>query len=310
MNEQIAVVERSFMNNAKLFLFESLIACIFATSAGWSRDIAPIVSTDWLSKNIGNSKIVVLDVRSAEQYKKGHVPGAFSAPFALWAVEANGLNLELPSDQALKDLIGKLGIKDATSNFVVIVNRVETDFARADATRVAWTCMIAGLKNVAVLDGGYTKWVKENRDKSTDMATPDPVVYTGMPDKSSVVLKSYVLARIGKSILVDTRIPEEYFGIPTKPGHIKSAVDLPAPWIFKTDGTFKEEEDLRAMAAGVLGEKKSQEAIIYCGFGGYASAWWFLLTQVIGYKDVKLYDGSMEEWIKDPNAPVSTYCWH
>lgn len=297
------------MNNSKLF-FASLIACIFVTSAVWSRDIAPIVSTDWLSKNIGDSKILVLDIRSAEQYKKGHIPGSVNAPLGIWAVEANGLNLELPSDQALKDLLGKLGIRDATSNSVVVVNRVETDFARADATRVAWTCMIAGLKNVAVLDGGYSKWTKENRDKSTEMVSPKPVFYEGMPNKSWVASKNYVLGRIGKSIIVDARIPEEYFGIPSKPGHIKSAVNLPTPWIFRADGTFREEEDLRAMATGVLGKNTSQEVLIYCGFGGYASTWWFVLTQVFGYKNVKLYDGSMEEWIKDPSAPVSTYSWH
>jgi len=296
------------MNKAKLIL-TLIIVCLFATAA-WSRDIVPIVSTDWLSQNLGDSKMIVLDIRSAAQYGKGHIPGAISAPLSVWSAQSDGLNLELPSDAALTDLLGKLSIRDGTSNSIVVVNRVETDFGRADATRVAWTCMIAGLKNVAVLNGGYTKWIKESRATSVDTASPKPVLYKGTPNRSSVASKSYVLGRIGKSIVVDARLPEEYFGITSKPGHIKSAVNLPTPWIFAADGTFKEEEDLRAMATGVLGKNNREEILVYCGVGGYATSWWFLLTQVFGYQNVKVYDGSFEEWIKDPNAPVSTYSWH
>ena len=64
------------------------------------------------------------------------------------------------------------------------------------------------------------------------------------------------------------------------------------------------------MAEGVIGPPKSKEIIVYCGVGGYAAAWWFVLTQVLGYPDVKIYDGSMEEWIKDTDAPVSAFTWH
>jgi thiosulfate/3-mercaptopyruvate sulfurtransferase len=291
-------------------LFIPPIVGFLALATAWPRDILPIVSTNWLSQNLGNAKIIVLDIRSAEQYKKGHILGSISAPLNVWAVESKGLNLELPSDSALTDLLGKLGIKDGVSNSVVVVGRVETDFGRADATRVAWTCMVAGLKNVAVLSGGYTKWKKENRSVSTDMPNPASVVYKGMPNRSWVASKGYVLSRIGKSIVVDTRVPEEYFGVTLKPGHIKSAVNLPTPWVFTADGVFKDETDLRAMAKGVLGKSASKEVLVYCGVGGYASTWWFLLTQVFGYKNVKLYDGGMEEWMQDPNAPVGIYSWH
>jgi thiosulfate/3-mercaptopyruvate sulfurtransferase len=118
------------------------------------------------------------------------------------------------------------------------------------------------------------------------------------------------LSKLGKSILLDNRKPEDYFGKTAKPGHIKSAVNLPTPWIFADDGAFVKEEDLQAMAAGVLGAKRRKEIIVYCGVGGFSSTWWFLLTQILGYPNVKLYDGSMEEWMKDSRAPVSTYTWH
>jgi thiosulfate/3-mercaptopyruvate sulfurtransferase len=293
--------------NAQLFF---CIVYFFVAASAWSRDIPPIISTDWLAQNLDNSEGIILDIRSAEQYKKGHIPGAISAPLSLWAVSIDNFTLELPPDPTLRDLLGKLGIAGDNSSTVVIVNRTETDFGRADPMRVAWTLMVTGVKNIAVLDGGYTKWAKENKPKSTDMAIPKPVAFTGVSDRSSLASKSDVLSRIGKAIIADARIPEDYFGITSKPGHIKSAVNLPFPWAFTSNGTLKSEEDLRAMLSGVIGSNPSKEIILYCGVGGYSSAWWYLLTQSFGYKNVKVYDGSFEEWVKDPNAPVETYRWH
>jgi thiosulfate/3-mercaptopyruvate sulfurtransferase len=276
-------------------------------AAVFSRDFAPIVTTDWLAQNLNDPKLVLFDIRNPEQYKKGHIPGAVNMPLNAWAITNNGLSLELPSEETLRDLLGKSGV-DGSS--VVVVNRTETDFSRADATRVAWTCIVAGATKVAVLDGGYSKWIKEKKTVTTDTTMPKSAVYSGAQNRSTVASKSYVLSKLGKSIIVDTRLPEDYFGITSKPGHIQGAVNLPAPWAFAADGTFRSEMDLRAMATGVIGTKKSREIIVYCGVGGYASTWWFLLTQMLGYRNVKLYDGSMEEWIKDSNAPTHTFNWH
>jgi thiosulfate/3-mercaptopyruvate sulfurtransferase len=127
--------------------------------------------------------------------------------------------------------------------------------------------------------------------------------------RSAVASKDHVLRRIGKSVIVDTRVPEEYFGATSKQGHIKSAVSLPTPWIFTDEGVFRNERELQRMAEGVLGKNKSKEVILYCDVGGYASTWWFLLTQMLGYQNVKVYDGSIQEWIKDPGAPLTAFSW-
>ena len=297
------------MHRNRRFLGPAL-ACLVMTTAAWARDIAPIVTSDWLAKKLGDARLVIVDIRSAEQYKKGHIPGAVSAPLSLWSVASNGLNMELPSDNEIAARLARIGLAGDTSKSIIIVNRVETDFARADATRVAWTFMVAGLKDVGVLDGGYTRWVKENHPVSTDASIPTSVTYRGEMNKTSRASKSYVLKHIGKSIILDARIPEDFFGITAKPGHIKSALNLPTPWVFAADGRFKEEPELRAMAVGVLGKDMSKEILVYCGVGGYASTWWFILTQILGYRNVKVYDGSMEEWILDPDAPVATYSWN
>jgi thiosulfate/3-mercaptopyruvate sulfurtransferase len=286
----------------------ALLFLILFQGQGFSRDIPPIISSDWLAQNLQNADFVIVDIRNSDQYKKGHIPGAINAPFENWAVERNDLSLELPSDEALRDLLGKAGIR--SGSIVIVVNRNDTDFTRSDAVRVAATCTIAGVRNAAVLDGGYTKWRKENRPVSTEPANGRAAIYDGKLDRSSFVSRDYVLSRIGKSIIVDNRTPEDYFGIGTSRGHITSALNLPTPWVFNAEGLFNKPELLRLMAEGVIGKDTSTEIILYCDVGGYASVWWFLLTQIFDYRNVKIYDGSMQEWIKDSKYPITTYSWH
>jgi thiosulfate/3-mercaptopyruvate sulfurtransferase len=303
--ENCVTTRREFVRNIAIGIAASALTRPLTAR---SRDIPAVVSPDWLSKNLGDSRIVVIDIRTAEQYKKGHIPGAINVPMALWAVSRNGLSLELPLEDALSDLIKKTGMN--AGSHPVIVSRFDTDFNRADTTRVAWTCAIAGIENAAILDGGHNRWVKEIKTLSTEDVNATPSAYALKMNQSILASKRYVLEKIGKAILVDTRLPEEYFGVALKPGHIKSAVNLPTPWVFAGDGTFRNEEDLLAMASGVIGTNKSKEVILYCGFGGYACTWWFLLTQIFGYQNVSVYDGSMEEWVKDPADPVSAFSWH
>jgi thiosulfate/3-mercaptopyruvate sulfurtransferase len=301
---------RSSAAQQKLVLCISLLAVglsFIHSASGQSSTIPPIVSTDWLSQKLADSQVIVLDIRNAEQYKKGHIPNAINVPLNLWAVPKDGLSLELPSDDALQALVGKCGM-DAASH-VIVVNRIDTDFSRADAARVAWTLHIAGLDNVAILDGGYNRWIKEKRDTSTDTVNAQSKTYSHKISRASFASKAYVLSKLHKATIVDSRTPEDYFGVASQPGHIRNAVNLPTPWIFESDGTYRKGEDLGTMASGVLGANKSKEVIVYCGVGGYASSWWFVLTQVLGYRNVKIYDGSMEEWSKDPAAPVSKYSW-
>lgn len=294
-----------------LFFYISLTAaalpCTISTSAQ-PANIPAILSTDSLVQQLRDPRLVVLDIRTPEFYKKGHIPGSINVPLNLWAVSQNGLALELPSDDSLHELVGKSGI-DAHSH-VVVVNRIDTDFSRTDPARVAWTLHVAGVENVSVLDGGYNRWVKEKKPISTDDVKAKSGSFIGKIDRSSFALKAYVLKKLDKSTIVDSRTPEDYFGITSQPGHIRNSMNLPAPWMFEGDGTFRKESDLAAMVSGVLGTNKSREVILYCGVGGYASAWWFVLTQILGYRNVKVYDGSMEEWLRDPSAPVTTYSWH
>lgn len=285
------------------------IACLFLWPHVMRAEVMPpIVSTGWLAQNLDNTEIVVLDIRLSAQFNEGHIPGSLNTPLRLWAISLNGLTLELPTDVALRNLLGTFGLHP--SSRVVVVSGTETDFSRADATRVAWTCKVAGIEQVAVLDGGYNQWVRDGKTVSTDAFRIKPLKYSGTIDRSSLISRHEVLGKIGKSTIVDTRTSSDYFGVTSQPGHIRTAINLPAPWAFTDSGTFVKEQTLQAMAEGVLGSDRSKEVIVYCEVGGFASTWWFVLTQMLGYQNVRLYDGSMEEWIKDPGAPTQSYSWH
>ena len=289
--------------------------------------IDPIVSTQWLSDNRGFPNLVILDVRAPQNYAKGHIPNAINLPglgsFYLCLFDPNcGLWMELPEEGALLATIGNAGITG--DSVVVVVGRTTDPFAPyavADAARVATTLVYAGIENVALLNGGYDKWAAEGRATSTATVTPTAVTYTGAVNKGMFVTKDYVEGKIGKSVIVDARDADAYFGIvqepwAKRPGHIPSAKCLPSPWLWTfakdkngaiTYGTWKDANEIGEMAFAVLGEDASQELIVYCGVGGYAGTTWFALSQVVGYTNAKIYDGSIQDWTADPNAPVVKY---
>jgi len=288
--------------------------------------IDPIVSTQWLGDNKTFPNLVILDVRAPDNYAKGHIPGAINVPgLGNWYLNLFSKEfpwMELPEEGALFSTIGNAGITG--NSLVVVVGRTVEPYAAyavADAARVATTILYAGVENVAILNGGYDKWAAEGKRTSTVAVAPTPVAYTGAVNKAMFVSKDYVEGKIGKSIIAEAREPDVYFGLVQEPwtvraGHIPSAKCLPSPWFWSftkdkkgvvTYGTWKNINLAREMASAVLGEDTSEEIIVYCGVGGYASSLWFVLHEVIGYTNVKIYDGSMQEWTADPEAPVVKY---
>lgn len=287
-------------------------AALLLPAVLFARDIAPVVSGDWLEKNLNAPNLVIVDIRKVEEYKDGNIPNSVNVFYGSWAVAKKGLGNELPEDDDLFDVIGSAGI--TAGSRVVVVGKTDTAPDLVNMTRVAWTLIYAGVPNVAVLDGGFNKWKNDKKPVSTEAVKPKSVQYKGNVNKALFASKEYVVSRIGKATIIDTRMPDFYFGVSKldiveKAGQIKGAVSLPSPWIFAKDGTFKNKEDLEAMAAGVIGKDVSKEVISYCDTGRLCSGWWFVLREILGYRDVKSYDGSMQEYTKDAAAPVVKYNW-
>jgi thiosulfate/3-mercaptopyruvate sulfurtransferase len=298
-----------------------------------SRVIDPVVSTQWLEANINNPSLVLLDVRDPDSYAAGHIPGSVNF-FALgnWYLclfETDcGLWMEVPDEATLFNTIGNAGIS-ADSLVVIIARTVDSPilgpapYGVANATRVADTLIYAGVKNVTLLDGGYAKWAAEGMATSTAPVMPNPVTYTGVTDTVMFVDMDYVASKVGKSgtTLVEGREADIYYGIIQEPwteraGHIPTAKDLPAPWYWvatvddagvTTYTSWKDTSTITDITLTVLGNDGDQEIIVYCGVGGYASTLWYVLTQMVGYRDVKFYDGSLQEWSADPTKDVIKY---
>jgi thiosulfate/3-mercaptopyruvate sulfurtransferase len=277
--------------------------------ASSSRAIEPLVSTNWLAANRGMENLVILDVRSAGDYGSGHIPNSINVPFAVpvsaWIAMRDKLLLELPEQTALFSTIGSCGI-NADSRVVIVyttANPPDPPYPLANATRVADTLIYAGVRNVAILDGGYPKWAKEGKPTTKEVPSVKAGTYQGKTDKTMFVSTEYVKAQIGKAVIVDARDADVYIGIvmepfANKPGHIRSARSLPAPWIWNPDGTYRDMKVLGAAVSGIISKDKAKKIVVYCGVGGYASSLWFVLTQALGYQNVKFYDGSAQEWVR------------
>jgi thiosulfate/3-mercaptopyruvate sulfurtransferase len=273
-----------------------------------AHDIDPIVSTDWLAANLDNPKLVAIDIRKIEDYREGHIPGAISAYYGIWTSWKEGLHTAFPREDDLFEAIGDLGIR--SDSIVVIVCKTYHCFYQVMAPRVLCTLEYAGLKNVSILDGGHEKWAREKRPISTKQVKPKKTVYRDELNKKLHVDKDYVASRLEKATFVDVREPVFFTGkrkqeFMEKAGRIPGAVNLPASAAYTDLGTFKKKEELEALAVGVVGTDKSKEIITYCDTGRCCPTWAFILTHVIGYKNVRLYDGSFEEWSRDANLPIT-----
>ena len=302
----------------KIQLWKALLVLMFVMlpTALLAQAIGPIISTEDLAKNLKNPDLIIVDIRKVEDHKAGHIPGAISIFYNNWAPGRSGMQNEMPADDDLIDLLSSNGIQPDST--VIVYGTTATGADRVNVTRVAWTLKYAGVGKVSVLSGGIEKWASlEKRDVSTDAVRPKAKAYKGKFNKDILVKKDYVKGQLGKAIIVDVREAAFYSGqqkLPfvAKAGHIKGAVNLPTGQVFAKSTpaenleiwAYKDMAALKGMATGVVGNDPSKEIIVYCDSGRVASAWWFILSEGLGYKNVKNYDGSMEEWAKDETAPV------
>ena len=269
-----------------------------------ARSIDPIVSTEWLQNNLNNANLVIVDVRKVEEYKAGQIPGAVNVVYGTWAVKKGDLLNELPAVDDLADAIGSAGIDQ--NSLVVIVGKTDKVPDQFDMTRVAWTLKYLGVPNVAILSGGQNQWLKESKPVLQDMTRPKEKEFAASVNKGLFVDKASLAGKIGKALVIDTRAPAFYEGkekLPFVPklGRIKGAVNLPVGQLYTPEGLYK---DKAALAQKAAGSDLDKEIIVYCDTGKTCTGWAFIMTDLLGYKDVKVYDGSSMEWLADPNVPT------
>jgi len=284
----------------------ALLLLVFGTP-GEAREIAPIVSVDWLEANLQDPRLVVLDVRKVEQYQAGHIPNAVSSFYRAWAFRKGELYSEIPELDDLEEMIGEAGI--GVESIVVVAGSVSTPVESYQSARVACTLQYAGIPNVALLDGGIDAWIRQKKTLSTE-----PRVLAAKPFKAKLrrdftADREYMKSHLGKVLLLDVREPDIFTGkrkldcIP-RAGHIPGALNMPTSCAFNPDGTFKTRDQLAAIAEAAIGKDLSRQVVTYCDVGQSCATWAFLLRELLGYRNIRLYDGSTQEWMADPTAPV------
>jgi thiosulfate/3-mercaptopyruvate sulfurtransferase len=268
-----------------------------------------LVETDWLEGHLGDADIRAIEVdEDTTAYEKGHIRGAVGWN---WTTDLHArVGRDYLSRQELSDLLSRAGVGEDTT--VVLYGGNNNWFA----AYAYWILKLRGFDNVKLVNGGRKKWELESRELTQDVpAYPPSGISLTAPEREDIrAFRDQVLAKLGDATFVDVRSPEEYRGeklapdhLPQEqaqvPGHIPGAANIPWGQAANDDGTFKSADELKALyeAEGVT---DSKQVIAYCRIGERSSHTWFALTELLGFKDVRNYDGSWTEYGSLVGAPV------
>jgi len=273
-----------------------------------SRETA-LVTADWVEDHLNDPSVVLIEVdEDAEAYDKGHIPGAIKLD---WKKDLqDGLRHDFISKDRLEQLLSEKGV--STDDTVVFYGGNNNWFA----AYAYWYLKYYGHQNLRLLDGGRKKWELDSRELTTDTVTREATTYTAQePDEDIRAYRDEVVAAIGTQNLIDVRSPDEFAGRLLAPahlpqeaaqigGHIPTAGNVPWSKAANDDGTFKKDEDLKALYADA-GLDEGKDTIAYCRIGERSSHTWFVLSEILGYPNVKNYDGSWSEYGSLRGVPVA-----
>ena len=270
-----------------------------------------LVSTDWVAEHLGDPKIRLIE--SNEDillYDTGHIPGAVKID---WHADLNDPTVrDYVSKEQFETLLRTNGIGADTQ--VVFYG----DKNNWWATYAFWVFKLFGFANAKVMDGGRAKWIAEGRAVTREVPSYSASDFTA-GDRNDAPIRAFrddVLTHIETSgKLVDVRSPGEYKGEllhmadypqegAMRGGHIPGAKNVPWARAANADGTFKSAEDLRTIYETEQGLNAKDDVIAYCRIGERSSHSWFVLTYLLGYENVRNYDGSWTEWGNGVRLPI------
>jgi thiosulfate/3-mercaptopyruvate sulfurtransferase len=271
-----------------------------------------LVSTQWVADHLEDPNVRVLESNEdVLLYDTGHVPGAQKLD---WHADLNdAITRDYLDPEKFAQLVGRLGI---TPDTTVIFYGDKNNWW---ATYALWVFRLFGHDKVKVMDGGRKKWEDEKRELTTDVPSYPKSDYP-VPSRDDSRIRAFRedvtkhLEKTGR--LVDVRSPDEYKGLklhmPDYPqegamrgGHIPGAKNVPWARAVNPDtGEFKTADELRQIYEGEIGLEKGDDVIAYCRIGERSSHTWFVLTYLLGYDQVRNYDGSWTEWGNLVRAPI------
>jgi thiosulfate/3-mercaptopyruvate sulfurtransferase len=268
-----------------------------------------LVDTDWLEEHLNDPAVRAIEVdEDTSAYEKGHIPGAVGWN---WATDLHDtLRREYLSQDELSTLLARAGVGADTT--LVLYGGNNNWFA----AYAYWILKYLGYDNVKLLNGGRKKWELESRELTSEVpAYPaGDAKVTGSVNPAIRAFRDEVIEKQGSAALVDVRSPEEFRGeklapdhLPQEqaqvPGHIPGAANIPWGQAANEDGTFKTADELTKLY-GEQGVTPDKEVIAYCRIGERSSHTWFALVELLGYDNVKNYDGSWTEYGSLVGVPI------
>lgn len=270
-----------------------------------------LVSTAWLAAHLGNPSLRLLECNEdVLLYDVEHIPGAQKLD---WHIDLNDqIERDYIARDAFQQLLRRKGIDDTTT--VVFYG----DKNNWWATYAFWVFQLFGFDNTVILDGGRARWIAEERPTTTEVPAFPPTQYVAR-ERDDARIRAYFAdtrAHMDAGLpMVDVRSPQEYTGeklhMPDYPqegtlrgGHIPGARSMPWAKAADADGTFKSADALRAIYEDELGLSANDAVITYCRIGERSSHTWFVLTWLLGFDNVRNYDGSWTEWGNAVRAPI------
>ena len=268
-----------------------------------------VVSTQWVADHLNDPTVRIIEVDvDTTAYDQGHIPGAVALN---WKTELQ--------DQVTRDIVPQAQLERLLSNLGV--SRDTTIVMYGDNNNwfgayAFWLLKIYGHHDVRVMNGGRKKWLDEGRPTTTDVPSYAKTDYRAdAPDLSIRIFRDEVRSLLGQPsyAMVDVRSPAEYTGELLAPpglsetaqrgGHIPGAKNIPWSQAVAEDGTFKPVEQLRDLYQG-KGITADKNIVAYCRIGERSSHTWFVLKYLLGYENVRNYDGSWTEWGSVIGAPI------
>src|SRR5690625_205586 len=295
-----------------------LAAVLLLSSFGLAA--APLITAQALDQQLNASrsaqssgkttleKLLVVDIRTPEDYANGHIPGAVSAPYGQWRGPAHspGQLVELAQ---LTQLVRSLGIDNQTHIIITSTGLDITDFGAA--ARVYWTLKYLGLEQLSILNGGMHAWQQASLSLSKEQPVITASKYTPQLNKSILASKEEIQTKIQdqSTLLLDARPQNFYMGqtkAPTakKPGTIKNAVNFSHDQWFEPGTTLFVSADKAKEIAQDLLRQSPAEVISFCNTGHWAATDWFALSEMVGQPNTKLYPASLAEWSQTDDLPM------
>lgn len=294
------------------------LGCLLPALALAGAQFPPLVDNDWIKANGCNAGVVVLDIRSekidgqsVDDYRKGHVPCAVHTDYhtAGWRTKVNNTPGMLPSVEKLEALIGGLGIDSDTH--VVISSRGNSAKSTGAAARVYWTFKVLGHDEVSILDGG-TEGFAADKKNTLEPGIRDPQSKSFKADLRTEMLvgrDDVREAQANDGALVDYRSPNQFLGINRHPkvkqrGTLAIAANLPIEWLtVDNSGRFRSKRGLEE-AYRLAKVPAYQSHIAFCNTGHNSAMGWFVASELLGNRRVRMYDGSMADWTRQDKPVV------